>query len=211
MCSPPCQGGGRGFKSRRDRKASPQARRHPLRPIPTPVLRYGGLRQQAGSNREPRLDRATYSEPPRDAQVDRGIGSPFIPDGWEGEGDQVRYWAKPRHRLREPDEPVHNATDEEVLPLLRACHSARDRLIIVCLAQAGLRRGELCGLHRQPVGAPMRPGALNELLAGLSRRARLERQVHPHMLRHILCAQFSCVMSRQRGFHEGICGLRSAV
>jgi integrase/recombinase XerD len=30
----------------------------------------------------------------------------------------------------------------------------------------------------------MRPGALNELLADLSRRAGLERQVHPHMLRH---------------------------
>src|SRR6266536_1784261 len=34
------------------------------------------------------------------------------------------------------------------------------------------------------IGAPMRPGALNELLAGLSRRAGLERPVHPHMLRH---------------------------
>jgi integrase/recombinase XerD len=30
----------------------------------------------------------------------------------------------------------------------------------------------------------MRPGAINELLASLSRRAGLERPVHPHMLRH---------------------------
>ena len=30
----------------------------------------------------------------------------------------------------------------------------------------------------------MRPGALNELLAALSRRAGLAREVHPHMLRH---------------------------
>jgi integrase/recombinase XerD len=42
----------------------------------------------------------------------------------------------------------------------------------------------LVNLFREPVGAPMRPGALNELLADLSRRARLERPVHPHMLRH---------------------------
>lgn len=30
----------------------------------------------------------------------------------------------------------------------------------------------------------MRPGAINELLTALSRRARLAREVHPHMLRH---------------------------
>ncbi len=42
----------------------------------------------------------------------------------------------------------------------------------------------LVNLFREPIGAPMRPGALNELLAGLSRRAGLERPVHPHMLRH---------------------------
>ncbi len=28
----------------------------------------------------------------------------------------------------------------------------------------------------------MRPGALNELLAALSRRAQLAREIHPHML-----------------------------
>lgn len=184
-----------------------------------------------------------------------------LPAEVRGEGDRLRYWAKPRHRLHEPDEPVDNATDEEVLALLRACRSARDRLIIVCLARAGLRRGELCGLRREdvhlvvdarhlgctvegehlhvrrrenpnralaksrraravpvdsllvlafdqyaaerdgcrparacdfmlvnlfrePLGAPMRPGALNELLADLSRRAKLERVIHPHQLRH---------------------------
>jgi integrase/recombinase XerD len=42
----------------------------------------------------------------------------------------------------------------------------------------------LVNLFREPVGAPMRPDALNELLADLSRRAGLERRVHPHMLRH---------------------------
>jgi integrase/recombinase XerD len=184
-----------------------------------------------------------------------------LPPEVRGERSELRYLAKPRHRLREPDAPVTNATDEEVLALLGACRSARDRLIIVCLARAGLRRGELCGLRREdvhlvvdarhlgctverehlhvqrrenpngalaksrrvrvipvdslvvlafdhyaverdacrparvcdfvlvnlfrePVGAPMRPGALNELLADLSRRAGLQRPVHPHMLRH---------------------------
>jgi len=184
-----------------------------------------------------------------------------LPAEVRGESDQLRYWASPRHRLREPDQPVDNATDEEVLGLLRACRSARDRLIILCLARLGLRRGELCGLRREdlhllidarhlgctvegehlhvrrrdnpnralaksrrtravpvdalvvlaydqywlerdacrlardcdfvlvnlfrePVGAPMRPGALNELLADLSRRAGLQPAIHPHQLRH---------------------------
>jgi integrase/recombinase XerD len=184
-----------------------------------------------------------------------------LPAEVRGEGSELRYWAKPRHRLHEPDKPVDNATDEEVLALLRACQSARDRLIIICLARAGLRRGELCGLRREdvhlvvdarhlgctverehlhvrrrdnpnralaksrraravpvdsllvlafdqyaverdacrpardcdfvlinlfrePLGQPMRPGALNELLTGLSHRAKLDRTLHPHQLRH---------------------------
>jgi integrase/recombinase XerD len=74
-----------------------------------------------------------------------------LPPEVRGERSELRYLAKPRHRLREPDAPVTNATDEEVLALLGACRSARDRLIIVCLARAGLRRGELCGLRREDV------------------------------------------------------------
>ncbi|MEV4267727.1 tyrosine-type recombinase/integrase [Kribbella sp. NPDC049584] len=42
----------------------------------------------------------------------------------------------------------------------------------------------LVNLFREPLGAPMRPGAVTELLAALSRRTVLERPVHPHMLRH---------------------------
>jgi integrase/recombinase XerD len=42
----------------------------------------------------------------------------------------------------------------------------------------------LVNLFREPLGAPMRPKALNELLAGLSRRAGLARAIHPHQLRH---------------------------
>jgi integrase/recombinase XerD len=39
-------------------------------------------------------------------------------------------------------------------------------------------------LFREPVGAPMRPDAIGELLAAASRRAGLERAVRPHQLRH---------------------------
>ncbi|MGH7744789.1 MAG: tyrosine-type recombinase/integrase, partial [Candidatus Dormibacteria bacterium] len=142
------------------------------------------------------------------------------------------------------------------------CRSARDRLIVLLMARAGLRRGELCGLRRgdvhllvdsrglgcevarahlhvvrrednpnrawaksrrqrvvpldfltvgafdtyefermraasaatsdfvfvnlfrAPIGAPMRPDAVGELLAAASRRAGLDRPVRPHQLRH---------------------------
>src|SRR6266511_879151 len=68
-----------------------------------------------------------------------------LPAEVRADRSQLRYLARRRQRLREPDAPVDNATDEEVLALLGAGRSARDRLIIVCLARAGLRRGELCG------------------------------------------------------------------
>ena len=56
-----------------------------------------------------------------------------------------------RHRLHEPETPVDRASDEQVVALLRACRSARDRLIVLLMARAGLRRGELCGLRRSDV------------------------------------------------------------
>jgi integrase len=42
----------------------------------------------------------------------------------------------------------------------------------------------LVNLFREPVGAPMRPDAVNELMAAASRRAGLDRPVRPHQLRH---------------------------
>ncbi|MET8876493.1 tyrosine-type recombinase/integrase [Nocardia sp. NPDC004604] len=42
----------------------------------------------------------------------------------------------------------------------------------------------LVNLFREPLGAPMRPQALNELLAALSVRAGLSRRIRPHQLRH---------------------------
>ena len=49
-----------------------------------------------------------------------------------------------RHRLHEPETTVDRASDAEIVALLRACRSARDRLIVLLMARAGLRRGELC-------------------------------------------------------------------
>lgn len=170
-------------------------------------------------------------------------------------------YAKVRHRLHEPDDPIDRATDEEIVALVRVCRSARDRLIVLMMARAGIRRGELVGLRRADlhfvldarplgcpvlgshlhvirrdninrgwaksrnsravpvdalllqahdqyvieraavpaaadsdfllvnlfrgrIGAPMRPGAINELLASLSRRADLQRRIRPHQGRH---------------------------
>jgi len=53
-----------------------------------------------------------------------------------------------RHRLREEERPVDRASDEEIIALLGACRSARDGLIVLLMARAGLRRGEVCGLRR---------------------------------------------------------------
>jgi integrase/recombinase XerD len=184
-----------------------------------------------------------------------------LPADVRGERAGLRLRGRPRHRLSEPDRVIDNASDEEVLALLRACRNARDRFIVLALWRIGNRRGELTGvrmedvhfvqdssrlgcqlrgehlhirrrenpngavaksrrgravpadwlvvqaydqymlergacpparqcdfllvnLFREPLGAPMRPRALNELLAGLSRRAGLARAIHPHQLRH---------------------------
>jgi site-specific recombinase XerD len=42
----------------------------------------------------------------------------------------------------------------------------------------------LVNLSREPLGAPMRPDGIGELLAGASRRAGLSTPVRPHQLRH---------------------------
>ena len=184
-----------------------------------------------------------------------------LPVEVRGEAAGLQYAARPRHRLSETETEVDRASDAEVLGLLRACRSARDRFIVTAMARAGLRSGEVTGLRREdihlvpdatslgcpvpgahlhvrrrdnpngawaksrrsrpvpvdellvlaydtywferdecrparecdfvlvnlfrePLGAPMRPGALNELLSALSRRAGLAREIHPHMLRH---------------------------
>jgi integrase/recombinase XerD len=78
-----------------------------------------------------------------------------------------------RHRLHEPESPVDRASDEQVVALLGACRSARDRLIVLLMARAGLRRGEVCGLRRSDVH-----------LAGDSRPLGCEvTRAHLHVIR----------------------------
>lgn len=184
-----------------------------------------------------------------------------LPEQARGEDQAMAWRMRARHRLHEPDAGVDRATDGEVVALVAACRSARDRLIVLLMARAGLRRGEVCGLRRSdvhllagsavlgcgvarahvhvrrrdntnrawaksrraravpldsmlvaafdasvlerlgvpeaaggdfvlvnlfrgPIGAPMPPNAINELLAAAGRRAGLRRRITPHQLRH---------------------------
>ena len=185
-----------------------------------------------------------------------------LPEAARGDEARMSWRMRARHRLPEPERPVDRAGDGDIVALLGACRSARDRLIVLLMARAGLRRGELCGLRRsdvhllndsrplgceiarahvhvvrrednpngawaksrrqrvvpldflivqafdtyvfermtvpaaaagdfvvvnlfrEPIGAPMRPDAVGELLAAASRRAGLPRAVTPHRLRH---------------------------
>jgi integrase/recombinase XerD len=74
-----------------------------------------------------------------------------LPGQARGEDGRMAWRMRARHRLRAPEVTVDRASDGEIVALLRACRSARDRLIVLLMARAGLRRGELCGLRRSDV------------------------------------------------------------
>ena len=183
-----------------------------------------------------------------------------LPAEARGEDGAWRLRMKARHRVPVVKERVDRVSDEDAVALLKACRSARDRLLVLILGRAGLRRGEAVGLRREdvrfavessaagcefpgshlhvvrrqnvngawaksrqsravpvdrlvvqahdqyvaerveqaamdsdflfvnlfraPLGAPMKLGAVNDLLAAASRRAGLDHVVHPHALRH---------------------------
>ena len=74
-----------------------------------------------------------------------------LPGAARGEDGRMGWRMRARHRVHEPQAPADRASDEQIVALLRACLSARDRLIVLLMARAGLRRGELCGLRRSDV------------------------------------------------------------
>jgi integrase len=93
-----------------------------------------------------------------------------LPVQARGEATGLSYRLRVRHRLVEPERPVDRASDEEIVALLRACRSCRDRLIVLLMARTGLRRGELTGLRRSdvhflvdsgPLGCPVKGAHLH--------------------------------------------------
>jgi integrase/recombinase XerD len=74
-----------------------------------------------------------------------------LPEQARGEDGRMAWRLRARHRLREPVTNVDRVSDEQIVALLRVCRSARDRLIVLLMARAGLRRGEVCGLRRSDV------------------------------------------------------------
>jgi len=74
-----------------------------------------------------------------------------LPDAARGETGRLSWRMRARHRLHEPEARVDRASDVDIVAVLRGCRSARDRLIVLLMARAGLRRGEALGLRRSDV------------------------------------------------------------
>jgi integrase len=66
----------------------------------------------------------------------------------QSEDGGLFYRMRAKHHVQEPNTAVDRASDEEIVALFAACLSARDRLIVLLLSRAGLRRSETAGLRR---------------------------------------------------------------
>jgi integrase/recombinase XerD len=88
------------------------------------------------------------------------------------EDNPNRAWAKSRRQRVVPlDFLVVQAFDSYEFERMRVAAAAGSDFVFV-------------NLFRAPIGAPLRPDAVGELLAAASRRAGLSRTVRPHQLRH---------------------------
>ena len=74
-----------------------------------------------------------------------------LPGTARGEDGRMSWRMRARHRVREVEKPVERAADADIVAVVTACRSARDRLIVLLMARAGLRRGEVAGLRRSDV------------------------------------------------------------
>jgi integrase/recombinase XerD len=74
-----------------------------------------------------------------------------LPAALRAEDGGTGWRMRARHRLHEPERPVDRAADVDIVAVLGGCGSARDRLIVLLMARAGLRRGEVLGLRRSDV------------------------------------------------------------
>jgi integrase/recombinase XerD len=74
-----------------------------------------------------------------------------LPEAARGENAGMSWRMRARHRLHEPERPVDRAADADIVAVLGACCSARDQLIVLLMARAGLRRAEVLGLRRSDV------------------------------------------------------------
>jgi integrase/recombinase XerD len=75
---------------------------------------------------------------------------------------------------------------ERAVPVDWLVVQAHDQYVLERAERPGAEESDfvLVNLFRPPVGVPMKPDAIGERLAEMSRRAGLDRVVHPHLLRH---------------------------
>lgn len=74
-----------------------------------------------------------------------------LPDTARDRDGGMGWRMRPRHRLSVAQRPVDRAADGDVVAVLEACCCQRDRLIVLLMVRAGLRRGEVLGLRRSDV------------------------------------------------------------
>jgi integrase/recombinase XerD len=74
-----------------------------------------------------------------------------LPDEARADDGSTGWRMRARHRMHEPESPFDRAADADIVAVLHGCGSARDRLIVLLMARAGLRRGEVLGLRRGDV------------------------------------------------------------